>query len=340
MKRKILIAALLLLPALSGSLFYRYTFIEVLARETRVRIEKGMHLPEIATLLAQKGIIQKPNWFRLYVQLKGKDEALQAGDYRFNYFNSPEQTLEKLMNGKITPLKVRIIEGWTLSQIALYLSKITEVESREDFKEEFLSLAQDSVFIQQLGFVGHSLEGYLFPETYFLPTDATPQDYLVTFTTEFKKKYQELSEKFSSPLNMSQHEIVTFASIVEKETSFSGERPYVASVFYNRLKKGMLLQADPTIIYGLKNFNGNIRKGDIKNPHPYNTYVHPGLPPGPIANPGYSALHAVFNPANTEFIYFVANNSGSHQFSKTLAEHTEAVRQFQAKPKNEEYITK
>lgn len=329
--RHFILAIFFLPPLLLSAAFYRHTVTEVLARETRVTIEKGKHLPEIAALLEEKGILRKAGWFRFYVRLRGESENLKAGRYRFNYFNSPAQVLDKLLAGKIDPIAVRVIEGWTVRQIASTLGEHPEIDGAANFAKTFEALAFDKAFVRSLGFNADSLEGYLFPETYFMPPDATPADYLATFSGEFRKKYGELTAQFSTPPKMTQHQIVTFASIVEKETSFPGERPYVASVFFNRLRKGMLLQADPTIIYGLKNFDGNLRKSDLLNPHPYNTYVHAGLPPGPISNPSYRALRATLNPARTDYFYFVANRAGSHQFSKTHDEHLAAVRKFQLK---------
>ncbi|MDZ4225007.1 MAG: endolytic transglycosylase MltG, partial [bacterium] len=154
-------------------------------------------------------------------------------------------------------------------------------------------------------------------------------DYLTAFVKLFDKNYQKALEGLPSLPAYSQHQIVTLASIIEKETGIDAERPIIASVFYNRMAKGMALQSDPTIIYGLKNFTGDIKKTDIRNPHPYNTYVHAGLPPGPICNPGLASIKAALHPAKTDYFYFVSKGDGTHHFSATAKEHIEAVKFYQ-----------
>lgn len=297
------------------------------ANDRRVAIEKGMGVQKISQTLASQGIVHFPFLFRIYVQLSREGRGLQAGDYLFNEENTPKEVLVQLTHGKVLLVKVRIVEGWTLQQIADHLETLP-FRKKGDLKEEFLKSATDREWIESLGLSVDSLEGYLYPETYHLAADASPQELLQTFVGEFKKNYEKVLQQKSTP-SLAPQEIITLASIVEKETSLQEERPVIASVFLNRLGQGMLLQSDPTIIYGLKDFDGNIRREDIQNPHPYNTYVHHGLPPGPICNPSLTSIQAVFNPAQTDFFYFVSKKDGSHQFSKTREEHWQAVQEFQ-----------
>lgn len=298
------------------------------ATDRRVAIEKGMGVQEISQTLASQGIVHFPFLFRIYVQLSREGRGLQAGDYLFNEENTPKEVLIQLTHGKVLLVKVRIVEGWTVQQIADHLETLP-FRKKGNLKEEFLKSATDREWIESLGLSVDSLEGYLYPETYHLMADATPKELLQTFVAEFKKNYKKSLGQISNPPPLSQQELLTLASMVEKETSLPEERPVIASVFLNRLSQGMLLQSDPTIIYGLKNFDGNLRREDIQNPHPYNTYVHHGLPPGPICNPSLTSIQAVFNPAQTDFFYFVSKKDGSHQFSKTREEHWQAVQEFQ-----------
>ncbi len=194
--------------------------------------------------------------------------------------------------------------------------------------DDFLALCRDHSFINSLGLQEDSLEGYLFPETYNFPK-GTP---LKTIVKSMTDSFFDVWKKYDSPAKeagLTRHEAITLASIVEKETGAAQERPLIAGVFHNRLKKGMRLQTDPTVVYGLKDFNGNITRADLAADHPYNTYIIPALPPGPITNPGEAAIAAAVKPAQVSYLYFVAKNDGTHQFSNTLNEHNRAVRQYQ-----------
>lgn len=280
-----------------------------------ITIEEGLTLREIAHRLESAGIIRKAWAFILYAHWRGHTEELKAGDYAFKKEISSHQVLEKLIQGRVVLYKIRIVDGWNLEQIGKYLQKRKFIQD-PNFVAEFLSLAED-------------LEGYLLPETYHFAKGSAPQDYLETFVDAFEDFYVDATAQSKMGAHWSKHEIVTLASMIEKETGRTQERPLIASVFYNRLEKGMALQSDPTVIYGLKNFDGNLRKGDLTNPHFYNTYVYPGLPPGPICNPGKASIVAALNPVQTDYLYFVSKNDGTHHFSKTAAEHAAAVRKYQ-----------
>jgi len=313
---KIILALFLLLLAATVP-FFIYVTTPVTPREFLLSIEKGMTLKQITAKLETQGILQHPWLFLTYAHLLRKEGKLKAGEYFFDKPVSPHEVLDILVEGKVYALKVQLIEGWTLDQIADYLESIPFKEP--NFKEEFLRLARDK-----------TLEGYLFPNTYYLSPNIKILDMLGTLVKEFEKKYQEAMTdlKGITPL-FSKHQIITLASLIEKETGLESERPLISSVFYNRLAKKMPLASDPTVIYGLKNFSGDIRNVDLKNPHPYNTYVHSGLPPGPICNPGLNSIKAALYPAATDFLYFVSKKDGTHHFSKTAEEHAKAVQKFQ-----------
>lgn len=297
---------LLVLGLLTAVMGFYYIFVPIQPQTAEITVEEGQTLRQIAQQLERSGVIRNANVFIAYAVLSSRAKKLQSGDYRFDKKISTHRVLEKLVKGEVILHKVQIIEGWTVRQIANYL-KTLDFIGDPTFADEFLELAKEH-------------EGYLFPETYRFSKRAAPRDYVETFLKTFRNFYPDPKP-----------EVVTLASIIEKETGLDAERPLIASVFYNRLKKGMGLASDPTVIYGLKNFDGNLRKEDLSNPHPYNTYVHAGLPPGPICNPGRASIQAALNPEQTDYLYFVSKNDGSHHFSSTLAEHNQAVRKYQPK---------
>ena len=316
-------------PFLAALLFFMaYIHTPVTPKEPQITIEKGMSLKQISHALEENGIIRFPLLFMIYVQMAREGDSLQAGLYLFDKPAAPREVLNRLAKGLIYALKVRLGEGWTAKQISDYLETLS-FNTDPGFQQTFIKLVKDPMLIQILGLNVKSLEGYLFPNTYYVETTATPADYLTAFVKLFEKNYQKALQGLPTLPPYSQHQIVTLASIIEKETGIEDERRIIASVFYNRLAKGIALQSDPTIIYGLKNFTGDIKKADIRNPHPYNTYVHSGLPPGPICNPGFASIKAALNPAQTNYLYFVSKGDGTHHFSATAKEHTEAVKFYQ-----------
>jgi UPF0755 protein len=221
--------------------------------------------------------------------------------------------------------QIIIPEGYTVRQIALRLAEKGIVEQQE----EFLSLAFSVNFAGSLGIEGAGVEGYLFPDTYLFPKGVASAEVIRTMVGKFRRVYVPAFSQRAAELGMTDKQIVTLASIIEKETGVPEERPLVSAVFHNRLKRGMPLCSDPTVIYGIKAFDGNLRKLDLMRMTPYNTYLSRGLPPGPIANPGASAIQAALYPAPTNYLYFVSRNDGTHHFSATLREHNEAVWKYQ-----------
>jgi UPF0755 protein len=219
---------------------------------------------------------------------------------------------------------VTIPEGLTVREIAELLGKMQIADGAK-----FLALAAESELLQSLGLDHGGLEGYLFPDTYYF-TPATPErEILLAMAEQFRKAIRPLLAQRDDGIGLSPHEIVTLASVVEKETGVEAERPLVSAVFHNRLKRQMPLQSDPTVIYGLKKFDGNLTRKDLREPSPYNTYRITGLPPGPICNPGLSSIRAALYPADVPFLYFVSKNDGTHLFSESLAEHNRAVKTYQ-----------
>lgn len=228
-----------------------------------------------------------------------------------------------LREGKVQVRHVTIPEGATLRQIAALLA----VEGLVD-GEQFLELAMDSSVASSYVPEAETLEGFLFPDTYEFVEGQTEDAIIEAMVQRFFQAFPIEDKLRASQLGRSLHDIVTLASIVEKEAVVDREKPIIAGVFYNRLKKGMRLQADPTVLYG-RHRRGRIRTRDLRANHPYNTYIHRGLPPGPIASPGAAALKAALEPAQVNYLYFVSKNNGTHHFSKTLREHNRAVRKYQ-----------
>lgn len=286
-----------------------------------IHIESGRSFPEVVQVLRENGIVSDAFLFKTYVLLRREAGKIRAGDYHFPEGVTPQQVLAMLRQGDFARIRVTLIEGWTLRDIAHALAAYVE-------EQAFLAKANDPAFIQTLGLAVPSLEGYLFPDTYEVYRPKGPEELLQKFVQRFQQVYgEELSSV--SQTGLSQHQVVTLASIVEKETARTEEAPLIAGLLQNRLRLNMPLAVDPTIIYGIPNFSGNITKQDLARPGPYNTYLNTGLPPSPIANPGRIALRAVLFPAQTEFLYFVSRGDGTHEFSKTFEEHQRAVYKYQ-----------
>ena len=241
---------------------------------------------------------------------------------------SPVTIFNVLTSGTIKTYSLTIPEGFTAEQIANTLGKTNLIN-----KNEFAALVNDKEIAVSYNIDGQGLEGYLFPDTYLISRNMEARDLIDIMVKHFRRVFKEVTEsrKFAASQSLSEREVVTLASIVEKETANPEERPVIASVFLNRLKRGMRLESDPTVIYGLEKFNGNLTRRDILTPTQYNTYIIYGLPPGPIANPGRESLMAVINPTITDYLYFVSKNNGSHYFSETLSEHNRAVVKYQKK---------
>lgn len=286
-------------------------------------IPQGASVRGINSILADRGLLGNDIRFLVLARLSGTADRLRAGEYLVPAHLKPLEILRILEKGEVIRHKVTIPEGLTIPQIA-------EIFAGKDWVDpvRFLQLAHDKGFIQSLGFNQTSLEGYLFPDTYSLARgEVTEESLLTMMTSRFNQVWREITSQ-STPYLL-RHQIVVLASIVEKETGAPEERPVIARVFLNRLDKNMRLQSDPTVIYGLENFSGNLTRKDLARDTPYNTYLHRGLPPTPICNPGKESLTAVLHPADAPYYYFVSKNDGTHYFSTTLREHNRAVRKYQ-----------
>lgn len=289
-----------------------------------ITVAPGESFGQVAVKLQREGIISSAFNFKILATLRGSARHIQAGDFNFAAASRPGRVLDRLTKGDTLRLRVTIPEGLTIVQITERLAEAGYSDS-----DEFLRLATDPAFAGKLGIEADSLEGYLFPETYRFGINL-PARHLVRFMVDQYRKHmpQELLDAAAAH-GMDQHQVVTLASIIQKETAKISEMPIISAVFHNRLKRNMPLQADPTVIYGIENFNGNLTRRDLRTHTPYNTYTQRGLPAGPIANPGARALRAAANPSGTPYLYFVAKGDGSHKFSRTLREHNEAVQRYQ-----------
>jgi UPF0755 protein len=280
----------------------------------------------IEKLLASSGVIRADRRFFILARLSSLTNRLKAGEYRFASGMTPKEVLRLLEKGDSVKHVVTLPEGANLFRIAGILAENNLLDP-----ESFLQAAMDKTLLRELGVEADSFEGYLFPDTYYLTRVQPPKEIIREMVERGRAVLAALGEVEKNQLNLSFHQIITLASIVEKETALPGERPLIARVFLNRLERGMRLQTDPTVIYGLENFDGNLTRRDLKSASPYNTYLVRGLPPGPIANPGKAAIEAVLYPAEGSYLYFVSKNDGSHHFSKSLKEHNRAVARYQKK---------
>jgi UPF0755 protein len=269
---------------------------------------------------------------RVVARLTRLDARVKRGEYQLNRAMTPQEILSVLISGKSIQYPVTFPEGSNIFEMAAML------ESKKLFKaSEFLKLVKDKDVIRELlGVEVSSLEGYLFPETYNVTKFTPLRELLGNMVQNFKTVYSQLEAQNPKRVNLPRHEMVTLASIVEKETGAPEERPMIASVFYNRLAKGMKLQSDPTIIYGIwvetGKYKQNITREDIERPNRYNSYTVPKLPFGPISNPGREALEAVMKPATSDYLFFVSRNEGTHIFTRTYEDHVKAVKSFQIDP--------
>lgn len=327
----LLIAALVvfaLLGAATAALGLRWALQPALASAPHAifDVNAGVGLGQVARELEARGLIRSAFALKLLARYHKLDGALQVGEYELSAALAPGEILTRIVEGRVVTYEVSIPEGLTAAQIAPRLEAAGLANAAE-----FAAFATDPASAGSLGVEGATLEGYLFPETYRLPRGLGVREVAKVLVDQFLEVWREI-EPLAREQKLSMLEVVTLASIVEKETAAPQERPLIASVFRNRMKRGMRLETDPTVIYGIPDFDGNLRRSDLENAaNPYNTYQISGLPPGPIANPGLDALRAVVDPAESDYLFFVSRNDGTHVFSKTYAEHVRAVDQYQRK---------
>jgi len=285
-----------------------------------VEIEPGTGAWEISRTLEQRGVIADGPSFMAMAVVTGKARRLQAGMYVFEGSRTPLDIMHILFSGRTVTYRITVPEGFDIRQIADVVSKAGIVS-----RHEFLERAADPASAAFFGIEAPSMEGFLFPDTYFLVPRATPLEIMAKMVDRFRREYTPEMDRRASHLGMTRLEVVTLASLIEKEARNSHEKPVISSVFHNRLWRGMRLQSDPTAVYGLDGFTGRIRHEDLLRETPYNTYLHHGLPPGPICNPGSESIRAALWPADTDFLYFFARGDGTHVFSRTLPEHNRAI---------------
>jgi UPF0755 protein len=294
--------------------------------ERFLEVPTGASSRAIGSQLTEAGVVSDPWTFRAALWWTGRARVLKAGEYRFDRAASPLEVVDRMARGDVYEVRITFPEGLTIDEMA------AAFEARQlGQASAFRAAARDVSLIAELDPAARDLEGYLFPETYPVPRQLEASTLVRAMVERFKAVYAEVA-KGRDPGGLTTRQIVALASLVEKETARADERPLVSAVYRNRLRIGMGMQADPTVVYALRKagkYNGNIRRVDLALDSPYNTYRYPGLPPGPIAAPGRAALEAAFAPADSPFLYFVSRNDGSHVFAETLREHNANVQRFQ-----------
>jgi len=288
-----------------------------------VDIPSGASFWKSMKILDQAGLIKNRFFFHNLAVIKQARLKIRAGEYEFNTSITPWTMLDKLKRGEIKQYPVLIREDLSMQEIAEILDGKKLIS-----KELFFELARDKEFLESLNIKADSIEGYLFPDTYNFNRSMNTRLIMKRMVDTFRKKVTSEMILEANKMGFSEHQFLTFASLIGKESGNSAEKPYIAAVFYNRMKKRMRLQSDPTAVYDLADFQGKVLRSHLKRKSPYNTYLIQGLPPGPIANPGLDSLKAVLKPAPVDFLYFVSRNDGTHNFSSSLAEHQQAVKQY------------
>lgn len=300
--------------------------------EVVVEVPKGASLSRVGRLLEEKGVISSRLVFKLVAMIRGEQRKIQAGEYVLKAGSDAGDVLDQLISGRTRTFPLTIPEGYNIYQVASLLDQSGLVG-----RDDFLTLAGNQDLLRELGIRGPSLEGYLFPDTYFLKTAEKndPKLLIRRMVKRFRDVYDKHVKPTAEKYQWEMADVVTLASLIEKEAR-QAEHALVSAVFHNRLRKKMLLQCDPTVIYGIKPMGSKITRKDLQRKHPYNTYQNQGLPPGPIANPGKASLVAAVKPAREDYLYFVAKNDGTHHFSKTLREHINNVNKYQrSRPRRE-----
>jgi UPF0755 protein len=288
-----------------------------------VEIPEGSTFTDSINILKEKGLIKSRLGMLLMGRISRSDRDIKAGYYNFSESMTPLQIFNNLVDGRTIQFTITIPEGSELMKIRKQFLKTDLMD------DESWQLVYDEEFIRSLELEAPSLEGYLYPDTYKFSKGIKPETIFKIMVQRLKENFDEPLRKRSEEMGMSENKVLTLASIIEKEAIYDTERPIISAVYHNRLKKNMRLQADPTVLYGVKNRWKRIRYKDLKRETPYNTYRFKGLPPGPIASPGIKSIRAALYPSDVDYLYFVSKNNGLHYFSKSNAEHSRAVVQYQ-----------
>jgi UPF0755 protein len=327
--RAVLLAAVVVVPAATGWLVRELRATAGQPREpVLVEIEKGWSARSVLGRLGRAGLVRSAIALRLACRAFYPGESFKAGEYMFATPLEPKAALLQIFAGRIHLVPVVVPEGLSGEEIA-GLVRPGDAEGAAAFRRAFLA----TELIADWDPRAKDLEGYLFPDTYHLPRKASEKDLVGAMVAEFREVFDEDRRRRAAELGLSVRDVITLASLIEEETALPEERPLVSAVFHNRLRIGMKLDCDPTIAYALKlagRYTGRLFLRDLRLESPYNTYLHAGLPPGPISSPGRESLDAALRPAAENYLYFVARGDGSHAFSRTLGEHLDAVRRFRA----------
>jgi UPF0755 protein len=291
---------------------------------SKVTVITGSTLGEISKQLYEKKIISNEQMFRWAVQVMGKEKEIPVGTFQLVDTQSNYDIIKQLVYGSPELIKVRLLEGWSVKQIAAHLNEVMGFEL-----DEILDISKDYHFLKKHNIKASTIEGYLFPDTYLFFNGDTPTSVLDNVVSEYKNFWRDAFRDRARELNMTEHEVVTLASIIEGEAIYDKERPTISGVYHNRLNRGMRLQADPTIQYIIEDGPRRLLNRDLRIDSPYNTYKHKGLPPGPINSPGAQSLKAALYPEENEYLFFVARGDGYHTFTTNEKDHNIAKKQLQ-----------
>ena len=293
-------------------------------RSTKITINQGEPLSIISNKLFKSGVITNEKLFGFATKIMGLEKSIPVGSYQFENVKINKDIIKRLVYGSPEIKRITLLEGWNIKQVCSHLSK----QMGFDYKS-LLEIINDKNFVQGLDLESDNLEGYLYPETYYFFDGERERSVIRRLVNEYKKFWSNKNKTKADSMNLTQHQIVTLASIIEGEAIYDTERPIISAVYHNRLKRGMKLQADPTVQYIIKDGPRRLLNKDLKIKSPYNTYLNKGLPPGPINSPGFESLKAALNPEENEYLYFVAKGDGYHTFSKNEKDHERAKRAFQ-----------
>jgi len=319
---------IIMISVLSSMLFY-YGIVLLWPQlnsenSTKISISKGSTLIDVSNQLFDQRIIKNKKSFILAVKTLGYEKDLPAGKFLIEEATTNYCIIKKIVNSVALSKKMTILEGWSVNDIAL------ELESKFNIKKDsFLKAVKSRRLLRNWKIDSNSFEGYLFPDTYLLPEDASPEDVINKMVFEYNNNITPAMRTRMAEINLSENEVLTLASIIEGEAIFDSERPRISGVYHNRLKKRMRLQADPTIQYIIEDSPRRLLNKDLKIESPYNTYLNYGLPPGPINNPGIESIKAALYPEDVDFLFFVARGDGYHTFTRTEKEHNKAKKEFQ-----------
>jgi UPF0755 protein len=293
-----------------------------------VDIPTGSGFLKLTEILHDSGIVKSRILFYGLAITRQARSSIKAGEYEFNTLMTPSDVMSKLLRGEIKTYRVTIPEDLSVKEIAARLAEYKLINEKT-----FFELAEDEEFLESVGVKAASVEGYLFPETYYFDRSMSTRKIMTTLVNQFWKEVTPEMQDRAKKLGFNIHQYITLASIIGKESGNNSEKTQISAVFHNRLKRNMRLQSDPTAVYDLENFAGAVRRSHLKRNSPYNTYIINGLPPGPIANPGLDSLKAALYPAAVNYLYFVSQRDGSHFFSSSLGRHNQAIVRYRGKNK-------